>query len=276
MSIRVVCQGLSKTFVTRTGRVAALDPIKLDVAPGEFVVLIGASGCGKTTLLRIIGGLEAASSGTIGLAAGMPGRNGIGFVFQQPNLLPWMTVEQNVALPLRLAGMRRAERLDRARALCAMVGIGGFERRWPRELSGGMQQRAAIARALANDPALLLMDEPFGALDALTRARLNAELERIWMATGATVMLVTHSISEAVMLADRIVVMSPRPGRIREIVPVPFARPRPPAIEESGEFQAIAGRLRRLLAPEGLREVSTPALLTHMPADQRDATEGSA
>jgi NitT/TauT family transport system ATP-binding protein len=247
MGVAVRCQGVAKTFATRSGSLRALEPVELAVAPGEFLVLIGASGCGKTTLLRILGRLETASEGEVTVGEGADGAAPVGFVFQQANLLPWLTVEENVALPLRLRGMAKAPRLARARELCAMVGIGGFERRWPRELSGGMQQRAAIARALSESPALLLMDEPFGALDALTRTRLNQELERIWLGTGATVVLVTHSISEAVLLADRVAVMSPRPGRLREIVPVPFPRPRPVSLEETPAFQAIAGHLRRSL-----------------------------
>jgi len=246
ISVAITCRGVAKTFATRSGDVEALAPIELDVAAGEFVALIGPSGCGKTTLLRIVGGLEQATSGQCRIERAS-GTATIGFVFQQANLLPWMTIDENVALPLRLGGMARSGRLARAHALCATLGIGGFEKRWPRELSGGMQQRAAIARALAEEPALLLMDEPFGALDALTRTRLNMELERVWLTTGATVMLVTHSIAEAVMLADRIVTMSPRPGRIREIIQVPFARPRTLELEETAEFQAIAGRLRRML-----------------------------
>jgi NitT/TauT family transport system ATP-binding protein len=246
VSVAVSCRGVAKTFVTRSGSVRALEPVQLDIAPGEFVVLIGASGCGKTTLLRILAGLETATEGAVSFGAS-GGTAPVGFVFQQANLLPWLTIEENVALPLRLRGIPRGQRLERARELCALVGIAGFERRWPRELSGGMQQRAAIARALSESPALLLMDEPFGALDALTRTRLNGELERIWLGTGATVILVTHSISEAVMLADRVAVMSPRPGRLREIVPVRFPRPRAPTLEETPEFQAIAGHLRRTL-----------------------------
>ncbi len=247
MSVAITCRGVTKTFATRTGDVQALAPVELDVAAGEFVALIGPSGCGKTTLLRIVGGLDGATAGECRVAHAPGETANIGFVFQQANLLPWMTIDENVALPLRLRGMAREQRLSHAHGLCETMGIGGFEKRWPRELSGGMQQRAAIARALAERPALLLMDEPFGALDALTRTRLNMELERVWMTTGATVMLVTHSISEAVMLSDRIVTMSPRPGRIREIIDVPFTRPRPLEIEESKEFQAIAGRLRRML-----------------------------
>ncbi len=250
MSVAVSCRGVGKVYASRTGDVEALSPVDLEIAAGEFVVLIGPSGCGKTTLLRILGGLQQASAGRMALLPGADGRQSVGFVFQAANLLPWLNVEQNVALPLRLQGRDTAARLARARTLCGQVGLAGFEQRWPRELSGGMQQRAAIARALADDPALLLMDEPFGALDALTRTRMNQELERLWLASGATVVLVTHSITEAVMLADRIVLMSPRPGRVQAIVDVKFPRPRRPALEGSVEFQAIASDLRRLLGEE--------------------------
>jgi NitT/TauT family transport system ATP-binding protein len=247
MTISIKCRGLGKTYKSRTSTVRALEPVDLDVVAGEFLVLIGPSGCGKTSLLRMMGGLQPASEGTMEMKAGPDGRETIGFVFQQSNLLPWMTVQENVALPLRLRHVNKEKRLAKATDLCARVGLAGFEKSWTRELSGGMQQRAAIARALADDPALLLMDEPFGALDALTRTRLNGELERLWLASGATVVLVTHSISEAVMLADRIVVMSARPGRIRSITTVPFARPRLPSLEGAAEFQAIAGELRAQL-----------------------------
>ncbi len=247
MSVAIACRGVGKVYASRTGDVQALLPVDLGIAAGEFVVLIGPSGCGKTTLLRILGGLQSASSGTLQMLPGPDGRQNVGFVFQAANLLPWLTVEQNVALPLKLKHRSRSARLQRARELCAKVGLAGFEQRWPRELSGAMQQRGAIARALADDPALLLMDEPFGALDALTRTQMNQELERLWLSSGATVVLVTHSISEAVLLADRIVLMSPRPGRVRAIVDVPFARPRPPSLEGTPEFQAIANDLRRQL-----------------------------
>ena len=247
MTVAVSCRGVTRRYASRNGDVEALAPIDLEIAPGEFVVLIGPSGCGKTTLLRLIGGLHTPSAGTITLHPGADGRSSIGFVFQQANLLPWLSVEQNVALPLKLRRRPRRERLQRARALCARVGLAGFGRRWPNELSGGMQQRGAIARALADDPAILLMDEPFGALDAITRTQLNIELERLWLASGATVVLVTHAIAEAVLLADRVVLMSPRPGRISHTVTVPFARPRPPALEGSAAFQAIADELRRRL-----------------------------
>ncbi len=247
MTVAVTCRGVGKRYASRSGEVEALAPVDLEIAPGEFLVLIGPSGCGKTTLLRLLGGLHAPSQGSITLRPGADGRQSIGFVFQQANLLPWLSVEQNVALPLKLKRRPRRARLERARALCAQVGLAGFERRWPRELSGGMQQRGAIARALADEPAILLMDEPFGALDAITRSHLNGELERLWLASGATVVLVTHSIAEAILLADRVVLMSPRPGRISRIVNVPFRRPRPAALEGSAAFQAIADELRQAL-----------------------------
>jgi NitT/TauT family transport system ATP-binding protein len=171
----------------------------------------------------------------------------LGVVFQEALLFPWYSIETNVALPLKLSGVPKADRLKRARELCALVGIAGFERAWPRQLSGGMRQRAAIARALAADPEILLMDEPFGALDAMTRDQLNLELQRIWMHTRSTIVFVTHSIPEAVFLADRIVLLSPRPGRIHSVVEVPFARPRAPSLSDDGEFHRIVRHLRTQL-----------------------------
>lgn len=247
MSVAISCKQVSKTYETRNGPVNALSPCDLEVHPGEFIVLLGPSGCGKTTLLRMIGGLHDHTSGDLTLTPVEAGGLTTGFVFQQANLMPWMTVEENVALPLRLKKIPKGQRLDTARDLCARVGLENFTQSWPRELSGGMQQRVSIARALADDPQLLLMDEPFGALDALTRTRMNSELERLWMASGTTVVLVTHSITEAIMLADRIVVMSARPGRIVSETKIDFARPRGSQIENTPEFQAIAADLRSQL-----------------------------
>lgn len=247
MTVAISCQRVSKTYETRNGPVNALSPCDLEISPGEFVVLLGPSGCGKTTLLRMIGRLHDHTSGSLDLTPVEAGETTTGFVFQQANLMPWMTVEENVALPLRLKKQPKATRMETARDLCSRVGLENFTKSWPRELSGGMQQRVSIARALADDPQLLLMDEPFGALDALTRTRMNSELERLWMASGATVVLVTHSITEAIMLADRIVVMSARPGRIVSETRVPFPRPRGTQIENTPEFQAIAADLRSQL-----------------------------
>jgi len=240
----------------RERRVQALARVDLDVADGEFVVLLGASGCGKTTLLRIIGGLLKPTEGAIVVDRRPLWQGGkrdaavadqIGFVFQDANLFPWMTVAENIALPLRLRGRNTAERRKVAAALCAKVGISGFEDAYPRQLSGGMRQRAAIARALSYDPSILLMDEPFGALDALTREQMNLELQRIWLANRGTVVLVTHSIAEAIFLADRIVVLTPRPGKIETIVPVGFPRPRTMAIQREQAFHELQDRLRDLL-----------------------------
>jgi NitT/TauT family transport system ATP-binding protein len=249
--------GIEKWYGARASAVHALSATDLSIAEGEFVVLLGPSGCGKTTLLRMIGGLAAPTSGELLIegralwtAAGerSDAASDLGMVFQDANLFPWLTIEDNIALPLELKGLGQRDRRDRAGALCRLTGIAGFEKRWPRELSGGMRQRAAIARALSYDPRILLMDEPFGALDAMTREAMNLELQRIWLETGKTIVLVTHSISEAVFLADRIVLLSPRPGRIDMILDVPMARPRASELQTAPEFQAIVRRLRQRLA----------------------------
>jgi NitT/TauT family transport system ATP-binding protein len=252
--------GVGKTFDTRHGSTVALTGIDLAFEREEFVAIVGRSGCGKTTLLRILAGLVAPTEGEV-RAAGRPlwlgsARNPeavsrLGLVFQDPNLFPWYSIEDNVALPLKLRGMAKAERRARARELCATVGLSGFERAYPRELSGGMRQRASIARALSYRPEILLMDEPFGALDALTRDKMNLDLQSIARATRATVALVTHSITEAVFLADRVVLLSPRPGRIRSITRVPFARPRTLDLQAEPDFQAIARELRHELDEDG-------------------------
>jgi NitT/TauT family transport system ATP-binding protein len=245
--------GVEKQFYTPERTVLAVDRTELDIAGGEFVALVGPSGCGKTTLLRMIGGLIAPSNGAIligerslwdGERRDSSALKELGVVFQEANLFPWFSVEDNVALPLRLRAVPQAERLAKARQLCKRVGIEGFERAWPRQLSGGMRQRAAIARALSYDPHILLMDEPFGALDAITRDQLNLELQRIWLAQGCTIVFVTHSIAEAVFLGDRVLLLSPRPGRIDTEVHVPFARPRNTALQAQPAFQQLVQRLR--------------------------------
>ena len=248
--------GVSKTFEARHGTTLALSDISLTIAGEEFVAIIGQSGCGKTTLLRILAGLVRPSAGEV-RAAGRPlWADGVrdrevagklGLVFQDANLFPWYTVEDNIGLPLKLRGMPKAGRRARAHELCELVGLQGFERAYPRELSGGMRQRASIARALSYRPEVLLMDEPFGALDALTRDKMNLELQRIAAATRATVVLVTHAINEAVFLADRVVLLSPRPGRLRSLTPVPFPRPRHLDLESEPAFQDIARELRHQL-----------------------------
>lgn len=248
--------GVEKAFHTRHGTTLALTGIDLQIGRREFVSIVGQSGCGKTTLLRILAGLVQPSSGQVltggrslwsGGARDQETISKLGLVFQDANLFPWFSVEENIALPLKMRGTGKRERRARAHELCRMVGLEGFERAYPRELSGGMRQRAAIARALSYRPGILLLDEPFGALDALTRDKMNLELQSIAEATQATVVLVTHAITEAVFLADRVVLLSPRPGRIRSITDVPFARPRELDLETQPEFQNIARELRHQL-----------------------------
>ena len=234
---------VGRTYRTSAGETIALRNVDLDITTGEAVVLLGPSGCGKTTLLRIIAGLDVPTTGTYA----RPGAGRLGMVFQDANLFPWFRVDDNIGLPLRIQGVKRAERRRRAGALARLVGLAGFERRYPRHLSGGMRQRAALARALATDPDLVLMDEPFGALDAMTRDGMNLETQRLFSERGFTLVLVTHSITEAVFLADRVVLMSPRPGQIDTIVSVPFARPRALDLQSTAPFQAIVRDLRQRL-----------------------------
>ncbi|MFE0152213.1 ABC transporter ATP-binding protein [Nonomuraea sp. NPDC059007] len=242
-------RGLSKSFVGQDGgRVQALSDVDLDVTENEFLTVLGPSGCGKTTLLKAVAGLVPADSGQIrvdGAPVRGPGPDR-SMVFQNFALLPWATVLDNVAFGLELRGAGKAEREERARALIAMVGLAGFETKRPAELSGGMQQRVGIARALAVQPRVLLMDEPFGAVDEQTRRLLQEELLSIWEESRLTVVFITHSMEEAVLLGDRVVLMSARPGQIAEIVPVPLLRPRSRdvgALERSGEYAEITAYL---------------------------------
>lgn len=253
--------GVQQRYAVADGEsVLALTDINIDIAKREFVVLLGPSGCGKTTMLRIIAGLIKPTAGSVEIAGralwiGERRDNGVvqdlGVVFQEAHLFPWRTIEDNIALPLKMRGVGKAERRARAAELCQLVGIAGFEKRWPRELSGGMRQRAAIARALSYRPNILLMDEPFGALDAMTRDQMNVELQRIWLASGCTIVLVTHSINEAVFLADRVVLLSPRPGRMDTIVEATFARPRDLYLQNAHAFQGMAASLRKRLDSMG-------------------------
>jgi len=244
-----VCH-VEKVFITvRNERIHALHDISLSVGEREFVTIVGPSGCGKSTLLKTIAGLLRASAGSVwvaGTEVAAP-RKDIGIVFQNPILLPWRTVMENVLLPAEVQGIPLAKARARARDLLAMVGLADFENKYPMELSGGMQQRAAISRALLSDPKILLMDEPFGALDAMTREQMNLDLQRIWRESGKTVVLITHSIPEAVFLGDRVIVMTPRPGRITRVVEVEIARPR--SIEVMGEppFGRLTSDIRKLL-----------------------------
>jgi NitT/TauT family transport system ATP-binding protein len=246
--------GLNKIYRTREGNtIEALKDINCRVATGEFVTIVGPSGCGKSTLLKILAGTLRRTSGSVtlrGEPVDGPSRN-VGVVFQSPVLLPWRTVLQNVILPIELQKQDRATFEARGMEYLKLVGLKGFERKYPNELSGGMQQRVGICRALVHDPALLLMDEPFGALDALTREHMNLELLRIWSEHRKTVMLVTHSIPEAVFLADTIIVMSPRPGRIAEIIPVALPRPRTLQMINSEGFGRYVSAIRQHFNAQG-------------------------
>ena len=243
---------LCLTFETNDGPVHALSNIDLTVDRGEFVSFIGPSGCGKTTLLRVIADLEKATSGAISVNGMSPEearrRRAYGYVFQAAALYPWRTIAGNVALPLEIMGLDKAERAERIARNLELVNLAGFERKFPWQLSGGMQQRASIARALAVEPDLLLMDEPFGALDEIVRDHLNEQLNRLWDRTNKTVIFVTHSIPEAVFLSTKIVVMSPRPGRVHDVIDCNLPRERTLDIRETPEFLKIAHRVR-----EGLR-----------------------
>ena len=244
---------VSLTFATHDGPVPALSGVSLKIARGEFVSFIGPSGCGKTTLLRAIADLEAPTSGAIRVNGMSPREarlnRAYGYVFQAPALYPWRTVAANIALPLEIMGFARAERKARVERGLELVNLRGFGGKFPWQLSGGMQQRASIARALSFDPDLLLMDEPFGALDEIVRDMLNQQLLQLWAKTGKTALFVTHSIPEAVFLSTRIVVMSPRPGRIHDIIDCDFPRARTLEIRETPEFLEVANRVRK-----GLRE----------------------
>ena len=248
----ISARNLDLTFETNDGPVHALKDITLDIAEGEFVSLIGPSGCGKTTLLRVIADLEQPTGGTVSINGMTPEQarlaRAYGYVFQQAALLPWRTIEDNVALPLEVMGLDTPTRTGRIRSNLELVNLAGFEKKFPWQLSGGMQQRASIARALAVEPDMLLMDEPFGALDEIVRDHLNEQLLKLWAKTKKTVVFVTHSIPEAVFLSTKIVVMSPRPGRIHEIIDCDLGADRPLDIRETPEFLRIAHQVR-----EGLK-----------------------
>ncbi|MEJ5023403.1 ABC transporter ATP-binding protein [Brucella anthropi] len=243
---------LSLVFETNDGPVHALSNIDLAVKRGEFVSFIGPSGCGKTTLMRVVADLEQPTSGSVTVNGKTPEQarldRSYGYVFQAAALFPWRTIEDNISLPLEIMGVSKAERRERIEKNLALVNLSGFDKKYPWQLSGGMQQRASIARALSFDPDMLLMDEPFGALDEIVRDHLNEQLLKLWAATRKTVIFVTHSIPEAVFLSTKIVVMSPRPGRIHEIIDCDLGPDRPLEIRESEAFLKIAHRVR-----EGLR-----------------------
>lgn len=247
MNAAISVREATKVYTSQRGRTVSLDRVSLDIATGEFITLVGPSGCGKSTLLNLIGGLLMPSSGQIlvdGKAVTGPGPDR-GVIFQQYALFPWLTAQQNVEFGLRLQGLGASERAERARHYLRLVGLQDFASALPKELSGGMKQRCAIARAYAVNPSLLLMDEPFGALDALTRVQMQDELLDTWQQERKTVVFITHDVDEAVYLASRVVVMSPRPGRISEIVDVPLPYPRNEDLRLSTEFAQIRARVWR-------------------------------
>jgi len=243
-------RGVSKTYNSATGPgVRALEPVDLSIRPGEFISFVGPSGCGKSTLLNIVAHLLEPTTGSIaieGVEQRSPSRQ-VGFMFQAPVLLPWRTVEQNVLLPADIFGIGHKEIVDKAREVIGRVGLGDFTKAYPKQLSGGMQQRVALARVLTYEPKILLMDEPFGALDEFTREAMNLELIRIARSAGITVIFVTHNIQEAVFLADRVVVMSPRPGRVSGVIDIPFGQTREIDLMHSTTFTDLTFEVRNIL-----------------------------
>ncbi len=245
----LVVEGLSAIFENGNGGLRALEEVSFSVYPQEFLCVLGPSGSGKTTLLRVLAGLLAPTHGHVSFN-GTPWdgpRRGVGFVFQRANLMPWRSVLENITLPLELQGMPKESALERAGELVALVGLQGFEASLPRDLSGGMAQRVAIARALVHDPDVLLMDEPFGSLDALTRERMGAELLRIWQVKRKTVVMVTHSIPEALLLADRVLVLTPRPGKLCLDLNVDLPRPRDESVIYTPAFGELARKVREAI-----------------------------
>ena len=256
--VDLIIDQAGKTFQTARGPMVALAPISLKVARGSFVALIGPSGCGKSTLLRMAAGLEQPDNGAVLIRGKHPEQfrkqGELGIAFQDPALLPWRSVFKNIAFPLQILGRSVRSHTDKIHELIELVGLKGHDDSLPGQLSGGMRQRVAIARSLVSDPSVLLLDEPFGALDQILRRTMNVELQRIWAAHQTTTILVTHGIDEAVFLADEVVVMQAKPGRIAEIIKIPFARPRTPELFSPPDFHALCDRLMNCLHGEGHAE----------------------
>ncbi|MGV3487123.1 MAG: ABC transporter ATP-binding protein [Tuberibacillus sp.] len=247
-------EGVSKSYKSKTGEIQAIKQLEFNVKDGEFVSLLGPSGCGKSTLLMLVSGLISPTTGQIkvkGQVVNKP-RMDVGIVFQKSLLLEWRTVLDNILLQSEIRKLPKEEYKKRAIELLKLVGLEGFENKYPRELSGGMQQRVAICRALVYDPQILLMDEPFGALDALTRERMGQDIEHIWLKYKKTVFLITHDIEEAVMLSDRVIVLSNRPCEIKEIIPIDFPRPRPWSIRETQKFGEYTHHIRDIFTEMGV------------------------
>ncbi len=257
----VTVDSVSKVFDTFSGdRIVAIEDISFEIRSGEFIPILGPSGCGKSTLLRIIAGLLKPTGGVVSVG-GSPVEGpikGIGFVFQRPVLFDWYKVLANILAPVQLAGLKRKDYLDKAFELIRLVKLEGFEDKYPKELSGGMQQRVSIARALILDPEILIMDEPFGALDALTRDQLNLELLKIWSEKRKTILFVTHNIPEAVLLGDRVIVFSERPGRIKAILPIDLPRPRTIEVKKDKKFGELEVELYKLIAGSNDSEIKGP------------------
>jgi NitT/TauT family transport system ATP-binding protein len=255
-TLDVVFEGVNKTFSLRGRPLRALEHVSVACPAGSFTALIGPSGCGKSTLLRLALGLESADDGRVAIGGRSPlvarRRGETGVAFQDAALLPWRSVETNIALPLDVIGKPRREARERIASLIRLVGLAGFEAALPRQLSGGMRQRVAIARALVTDPAVLFLDEPFGALDQILRRQMNIELQRVWLEGHATTLLVTHGIDEAAFLADRIVVMRDRPGRVATTIDVPFARPRGPSLFADPDFHRLCDTVAQALRSDPL------------------------
>jgi NitT/TauT family transport system ATP-binding protein len=272
----VELRDVAMTFQAQTGQVEALRSVNLSIRPGEFISIVGPSGCGKSTMLKIVAGLIAATSGSVMVGGQVVDRpqTDIGFVFQRPVLLEWRSVLNNVMLQIEARKLPREPYLARARDLLAKVGLAGFERAYPFELSGGMSQRVSVCRALVHNPSLLLMDEPFGALDALTRDQMMVDLQRLWMGSRKTVLFVTHSVPEAIFLSDRVIVMTPRPGEIRRVIDVGLPRPRRLSMRTSESFGAAVEEILAMFESMGILREDEEAEQSD-PADGRQSSQAN-